>query len=440
MNCRAGPLLNLTWKDVATIKKTGQLDTDQNKTRRYYDVTIAIEKDRHKWLNQLKSRFVKEFKLPPDLVFASINNKVEHSMAKNIKTVLSDLFDPNLSTKDFHITSIRKMWDTHFHNNRKKYKDSIFTSHLHQTGHTQGTALQNYVAPPDKRDVLNAYLEELSKLQDQTLTVEPRIDLTLLEPANNLPRQSSSTPRQPSSTDPSSTPRQPSSTDPSSTPRQPSSTDPSSTPRQPSSTDPSSTPRQSSSTQPRSTPRQLNSTEPRSTPCQLNSTEPRYTQCQSSLRHRITFDESSQNDTSLSLDKEELVPLQKLRQKKKGHLTEATPENYDSSGSDFHPEETGYHSDDSCAKAAPIRGKIHCSVGASQSDLFIKSLQSHSNHKPTDDEKRALELFQYVKHGVTKKDVIATIKKAGINFKDPQTMIRLYSKIKFACCTYLREF
>ena len=98
------------------------------------------------------------------------------------------------------------------------------------------------------------------------------------------------------------------------------------------------------------------------------------------------------------------------------------------------------HSDDSCAKEAPIGRKIRCSLGASQRDLFIKSLQSHRNNEPTDDEKRALEFFYYVKHGVTKKDVIATIRKAVINFKDPQIMIRLYNKIKFACCTYLREF
>ena len=42
--------------------------------------------------------------------------------------------------------------------------------------------------------------------------------------------------------------------------------------------------------------------------------------------------------------------------------------------------------------------------------------------------------------GWQKKDVIATIKKAGINFTDPQIMIRLYNKIKIACCEYLREF
>ena len=81
-------------------------------------------------------------------------------------------------------------------------------------------------------------------------------------------------------------------------------------------------------------------------------------------------------------------------------------------GSDFQPKETEDHSDDSCAKEAPIGGKIRCSLGASQRDLFIKSLQNHRNHEPTDDEKRALELFYYVKHGVTIKDVIATIKKS----------------------------
>ena len=126
-------------------------------------------------------------------------------------------------------------------------------------------------------------------------------------------------------------------------------------------------------------------------------------------------------------------------------LTEAASDNYDSSGSDFHPEETEDPSDDSCAKGrtfagGKIGGKIRCSLGASEGDLFIKSFQSHRNHEPTDDEKRALELFYYVKHGVTKQDVIATAKKAGIYFKDPQIMIRLHNKIKFACSTYLREF
>ena len=76
LNCRAGPLLNLTWEDIETIKKVGSLDTDKHKTGRYYDVTIQIQPDQLKWLKRLKARFVKEFKVAPTLVFASSANKV----------------------------------------------------------------------------------------------------------------------------------------------------------------------------------------------------------------------------------------------------------------------------------------------------------------------------------------------------------------------------
>ena len=50
-------------------------------------------------------------------------------------------------------------------------------------------------------------------------------------------------------------------------------------------------------------------------------------------------------------------------------------------------------------------------------DLFIKPLQSHRNHEPTDDEKRALELFYYVKHGVTKRMSLLQSKKQGLTSK-----------------------
>ena len=116
--CRAGTILNLTWSDVHTIEKTGYLETDHHKTGRLYYVTIEIEQDQFRWLKRLKSRFVREFRTEPKYVFSS-SNKVEHSMAKKMKTVLSQLFNKDHS-KDFHATAVRKMWDTHFHKNRKK--------------------------------------------------------------------------------------------------------------------------------------------------------------------------------------------------------------------------------------------------------------------------------------------------------------------------------
>ena len=119
----------------------------------------------------IKESFCQEFQVEPDLVFPATNNKSEHSMNRNIKTVLSDLFDTNLSNKDFHATAVRKMWDTHIHYIRKNYRDSVFYSQLNQTGHTAATALANYVVPTDRREVLYAYSS--SKMKTTTSDSKP---------------------------------------------------------------------------------------------------------------------------------------------------------------------------------------------------------------------------------------------------------------------------
>ena len=188
--CRAGPILNLTWSDVHTIKKTGYLETDHHKTGRLYDVTIKIEQDQFRWLNRLKNRFVREFRTEPKYVFSS-SNKVEHSMAKNLKTVLSQLFNKDHS-KDFHATAVRKIRDTHFHKNRKKMNDSVFNAHLHQTGHTAGTALQSYVVPGKQSEVLKVYLSEMSKLQEGA---ENGIEMVLETGASTSTPKMDSTPK-----------------------------------------------------------------------------------------------------------------------------------------------------------------------------------------------------------------------------------------------------
>ena len=84
------------------------------------------------------------------------------------------------------------MWDTHFHNNRRSFKESVFNSHLHQTGHTGETALKEYVVPSDKSEVLNTYLQELDKLQQSSGGDEIIVDFGVA----NTPQaaQSKSTP------------------------------------------------------------------------------------------------------------------------------------------------------------------------------------------------------------------------------------------------------
>ena len=131
---RAAPLLHLTWDEVEVIKSEGKLDTDRHKTGRYYDVTIELQQDQLKWLRRKRRMYVKESKQEPSLMFASSVNRVEQSMSKNIRSVLAHLFEDKVGNKDFHATAGRKMWDAHFHNNRQQFKDSVFNSHLQQTG------------------------------------------------------------------------------------------------------------------------------------------------------------------------------------------------------------------------------------------------------------------------------------------------------------------
>ena len=81
--------------------------------------------------------------------------------------------------KDSHSTAVKKMWDTHFYRN----KDSLghmFAAHFEQTGHTELTALKNYVVPGDKIQTLQIYLDQLSILDEQGTSVlqTPSIEKT----------------------------------------------------------------------------------------------------------------------------------------------------------------------------------------------------------------------------------------------------------------------
>ena len=178
--------LLLTWKYVRTINKTGSLDTVQHKTGRYYDVTIKIENDRHAWLKRLRKQYIREFLTHSDLVFPTALNTVDHSMYRAIRSVFTQIFGDSLG-KDFHANSVHKMWDPQFHKNKENLGSAVFTSHLEQTGHTEMTALRNYVVPGDKRNTLNIYLNTLSNIDRSTPESNPHLCSTAATPAGNHP-------------------------------------------------------------------------------------------------------------------------------------------------------------------------------------------------------------------------------------------------------------
>ena len=169
LNCRSGPILNLIWDDVPTIKQTGALETDQHKTGSFYDVTLKIE-DQHVWLKRMRRQFIKAFQMSPTLVFPTSNITVDHSMSRTIRTVLGNLFHvlkdvDKISTQQLSgkcgtliFTEIRTLWH-------------MFAAHLEQTGHTELTALKNYVVSGDKIQTLQIYLDQLSTLDKQGTSV-----------------------------------------------------------------------------------------------------------------------------------------------------------------------------------------------------------------------------------------------------------------------------
>ena len=70
-------------------------------------------------------------------------------------------------------------------------------------------------------------------------------------------------------------------------------------------------------------------------------------------------------------------------------------------------------------------------------DRFIRSLQTFRNRNPpSEEEKRALELFYHIQRGIPKKDMIQMIKDAGIQVTS-ELIRRVHSKVKSAAADYL---
>ena len=150
VNCRSGPLLDLTWEDVGEIKRVGHIETSRHKTGHIFDVSITIQDDQLHWLSRMRKQYTKEFQVASEKVFPSSTNLKEHSVARFMREVFLKFFGdeiPNVLEKDFHSNSLRKMWDTYIHKNRDKIPSDLREMHLRQTGHSEYTSQNNYIVP-----------------------------------------------------------------------------------------------------------------------------------------------------------------------------------------------------------------------------------------------------------------------------------------------------
>ena len=412
LNCRSGVLLNLTWEDVHTIKKTGSLETDRHKTGRFYDVTVKIEADQQTWLKRLRKQYIREFKTHSDLVFPTSCNTVDHSMSRTIRSVLNNLFGDAIE-KDFHANSVRKMWDTHFYSNREAMGAVVFNSHLEQTGHTEATAIKNYVVPGDKTKTLNIYLSALSNLEQSSVgtesTEECSSSSSLLRPETpgnkyknaSRPRNQGATPR-----DHGNEPRNLATTPQieRATPRN-----------------------QANAHQNPATTSQIESATP------LNqSSRPRNPGTTPQIESADPLEDTSAGETPIPTKRphrssKRVTPRGTTR--KQESESEADLQDEDEK-SEYEPDE-----DSEAEEFTEIPKKVL--KHDSRRQRYINSLKSSRQHKPSLEEQKCLALFFHLKEPIKKSQLIATIKKSGIKI-DEEIVNRVYNKVKFACNQYLK--
>ena len=268
-------------------------------------------------------------------------------MAKNIRVVLSQFFGKR-SDKDFHATAVRKMWDTHFHNNRKNYKDSVFNSHLEQTVHSASTARDKYVVPADKTEVLRTYLSELSKLQDSSVGEETVFQIEF------------------------------------------------------------------STSNPQNTKKSSNSLSAESTPL-----------------HKIDQNKGCEQSPKSRRNISKRIRPESAEDGSSGSEWDNSCDEDEESDSDY----LSQPSESKLSKKS-TKKKSHA-VPKSMRDKFIRSLQTfRKRDPPSDEEKRALELFYHIERGIPKKDMIQMIKDAGIQMTS-ELIRRVHSKVKGAAADYL---
>ena len=412
LNCRSGVLLNLTWEDVHTIKKTGSLETDRHKTGRFYDVTVKIEADQQTWLKRLRKQYIREFKTHSDLVFPTSCNTVDHSMSRTIRSVLNNLFGDAIE-KDFHANSVRKMWDTHFYSNREAMGAVVFNSHLEQTGHTEATAIKNYVVPGDKTKTLNIYLSALSNLEQSSVgtesTEECSSSSSLLRPETpgnkyknaSRPRNQGATPR-----DHGNEPRNLATTP----------QNERATPRN-----------QANAHQNPATTSQIGSATP------LNQgSRPRNPGTTPQIESADPLEDTSAGETPIPTKRphrssKRVTPRGTTR--KQESESEADLQDEDEK-SEYEPDE-----DSEAEEFTEIPKKVL--KHDSRRQRYINSLKSSRQHKPSLEEQKCLALFFHLKEPIKKSQLIATIKKSGIKI-DEEIVNRVYNKVKFACNQYLK--
>ena len=281
--------------------------------------------------------------------------------------------------------------------------DSVFNAHLHQTGHTAGTALQSYVVTGKQSEVLNVYLSELSKLQDGA---ENDIEMVLETEASTSTPKMDSTPKS----------------------KQPADSTHKMNP----------TPKFK---QPADSTHKMNPTpkfkQPADSTHKMNPT-PKFKQPADSTHKMNPTPKSKQPaDSTPRLSKlDTRFPSRHNRKRRKSEDDSdyEAPEEESATDTD---EDRGSEDDIDSVSTSTKSLKSSSHTASAQREAFIRSLKSFRKVKPSDELMKALELFYHVDRGLTKRH--DSNNEGGRNQDDTTFNKEVHQKVKGAISDYLPQ-
>ena len=171
----SGPILNLTWEEFEEIERSNQeLTTKKHKTGKIYTVHIFIQEDQRRFLRAMRVKYIEEFGVDGNFIFASAANKVESGISRSIREEFKTLFGDDPAKVRFNANSMRKFWERLWSKFKGNVSEGVNKAHLVLTAHSEKTAQEHYLSKnatrQDRMQVLEIYSNRLLNRRRKTAT------------------------------------------------------------------------------------------------------------------------------------------------------------------------------------------------------------------------------------------------------------------------------
>ena len=110
-----------------------ELTTNKHKTGKIYTVHIFIQEDQRRFLRAMRVKYIEEFGVDGNFIFASAANQVESGISRRIREEFKTLFGDDPSKVRFNANSITKLWERLWSKINGNVSEGVNKAHLAQT-------------------------------------------------------------------------------------------------------------------------------------------------------------------------------------------------------------------------------------------------------------------------------------------------------------------